>query len=327
MSGLVAHDPFPRPGRRPLVAPNAAALLRRNAQRVRRPGRDQVRRPRRGPTREYFAESCRFAALFPERLPAAGPRHVAVLLDNTPDYLFAFGGAALIGAAVVGLNHTRRDEHLLRDVEHTALRARASPSRATRRCSRRSPTGCRRSSRRPGSPSPTIRRPALGASLADALGRARRRGRSRPRARRRLDLGADLHVGHLRRAEGGDLLAAPAARHRQPHVDDHGPRPRRRRLRVHAAVPLERGAGRLGAVARDAVRGRPRPAVLRVAAGSPDVRHYGSTYFNYTGKPLAYLLAQPEQRRRRRQHVARRVRQRRFARGRRRASRAASASR
>ena len=69
--------------------------------------------------REYFEESCRFAALFLERLPEAGPRHVAVLLDNTPDYLFAFGGAALIGGAIVGLNHTRRDEHLLRDVEHT----------------------------------------------------------------------------------------------------------------------------------------------------------------------------------------------------------------
>ena len=25
-----------------------------------------------------------------------------------------------------------------------------------------------------------------------------------------------------------------------------------------------------------------------------DVRHYGATYFNYTGKPLGYLLAQPE---------------------------------
>ena len=26
----------------------------------------------------------------------------------------------------------------------------------------------------------------------------------------------------------------------------------------------------------------------------PTIRHYGATYFNYTGKPLAYLLAQPE---------------------------------
>ena len=70
----------------------AAAPQRRRA---RRPRRDQVRRPKRGPTREYFEESCRFANLFAERLPADGPRHVAVLLDNTPDYLFAFGGAAL----------------------------------------------------------------------------------------------------------------------------------------------------------------------------------------------------------------------------------------
>ena len=36
-----------------------------------------------------------------------------------PEYLFAFGGAALLGAAIVGLNHTRRGEHLLRDIEHT----------------------------------------------------------------------------------------------------------------------------------------------------------------------------------------------------------------
>src|SRR4029077_21284749 len=68
---------------------------------------------------EYLAESIRFANLFLERLPAGAPPHVAVLLDNTPDYLFAFGGAALIGGAVVGLNHTRRGEHLLRDAEHT----------------------------------------------------------------------------------------------------------------------------------------------------------------------------------------------------------------
>src|SRR5207245_9069972 len=26
----------------------------------------------------------------------------------------------------------------------------------------------------------------------------------------------------------------------------------------------------------------------------PDVRHYGATYWNYTGKPLAYILATPE---------------------------------
>src|SRR3954453_11019225 len=107
----------PAPGQAPLVAPNAAALLRRNAQEFGE--RVAIKFGDAQWTHaQYFDESVRFAALFAERLPAAGPRHVAVLLDNTPDYLFAFGGAALIGAAVVGLNHTRRDVHLLRDIEH-----------------------------------------------------------------------------------------------------------------------------------------------------------------------------------------------------------------
>src|SRR6476659_7998882 len=117
MSGLSARS-VPAPGQAPLVAPNAAALLRRNA----REFGDHIAikfDDRQWTHAEYLEESCRFAALFLERLPAEGPRHIAVLLDNTPDYLFAFGGAGLIGAAIVGLNHTRRDEHLLRDAEHT----------------------------------------------------------------------------------------------------------------------------------------------------------------------------------------------------------------
>src|SRR5947207_2887971 len=110
--------PIPAPGQAPLVAPNAAALLRRNAEEF--GDRIAIKFADRAWThREFFDESCRFASLFLERLPARGPHHVAVLLDNTPDYLFAFGGAALIGAAIVGLNHTRRDEHLLRDALHT----------------------------------------------------------------------------------------------------------------------------------------------------------------------------------------------------------------
>jgi fatty-acyl-CoA synthase len=68
---------------------------------------------------EYVEESNRWANLFLDRLPEGRPRHVAVLLDNLPEYLFALGGAALAGAAIVGLNHTRQGEHLLRDMEHT----------------------------------------------------------------------------------------------------------------------------------------------------------------------------------------------------------------
>src|SRR5262245_39792332 len=117
MSGLRSRS-VPAPGQAPLVAPNAAALLRRNA--TDHGDAVAIKFGEQAWThRQYFEESCRVAQLLDTRLPRQGPRHVAVLLDNTPDYLFLLGGAGLLGAAVVGLNHTRRDEHLLRDIEHT----------------------------------------------------------------------------------------------------------------------------------------------------------------------------------------------------------------
>jgi len=48
-----------------------------------------------------------------------GPFHIGVLLDNSPEYLFWLGGAALAGAAVVGINPTRRGAELERDIGHT----------------------------------------------------------------------------------------------------------------------------------------------------------------------------------------------------------------
>ena len=48
-----------------------------------------------------------------------GPFHVGVLLANSPDYLFTLFGAALAGAALVGINDTRRGAELVRDITHT----------------------------------------------------------------------------------------------------------------------------------------------------------------------------------------------------------------
>ena len=48
-----------------------------------------------------------------------GPFHVGVLLDNVPEYMFWIAGAALAGAAVVGINPTRRGHELARDIAHT----------------------------------------------------------------------------------------------------------------------------------------------------------------------------------------------------------------
>jgi fatty-acyl-CoA synthase len=48
-----------------------------------------------------------------------GPFHVGVLLENVPEFVFLLLGAGLVGAAVVGINPTRRGNELARDINHT----------------------------------------------------------------------------------------------------------------------------------------------------------------------------------------------------------------
>ncbi len=68
--------------------------------------------------KQYVAACGQFANLLLERA-GDGPLHIGVLLDNVPDYLTVLGGAALVGAAVVGLNPTRRGAELERDIRHS----------------------------------------------------------------------------------------------------------------------------------------------------------------------------------------------------------------
>ena len=60
----------------------------------------------------------RAAVLRATRRPGTEPFHVGVLLDNVPEYVFLLGGAALAGAAVVGINPTRRGDELAHDIRH-----------------------------------------------------------------------------------------------------------------------------------------------------------------------------------------------------------------
>ncbi len=67
---------------------------------------------------EYYRECTRWAQLFLHRR-VHGPFHIGILLDNIPDYFFAFGGAALAGAVAVGINNTKRGRFLARDIAYT----------------------------------------------------------------------------------------------------------------------------------------------------------------------------------------------------------------
>ena len=68
---------------------------------------------------EVVSESAARASILSELMVDGRPPHVGVLLENTPDYLFWIGGAALIGACIVGINPTRRGSELERDIQHT----------------------------------------------------------------------------------------------------------------------------------------------------------------------------------------------------------------
>src|ERR1019366_3880878 len=68
--------------------------------------------------RDYVRACIARAHLLLERC-VDGPFHVGVLLDNVPEFPMLLGAAALAGAALVGINPTRRGAQLERDIRHT----------------------------------------------------------------------------------------------------------------------------------------------------------------------------------------------------------------
>ena len=64
---------------------------------------------------EVVAESAARGALA-EAMRVDGPLHIGVLLDNVPDFLFWLGGAALVGATIVGINSTRGAAELAAEI-------------------------------------------------------------------------------------------------------------------------------------------------------------------------------------------------------------------
>lgn len=68
---------------------------------------------------EVVSQSAIRASILNDLFADGRPPHVGILLENTPEYLFWIGGAALTGACIVGINPTRRGSELERDIQHT----------------------------------------------------------------------------------------------------------------------------------------------------------------------------------------------------------------
>ncbi|MFE6755059.1 long-chain-fatty-acid--CoA ligase [Streptomyces sp. NPDC057684] len=71
---------------------------------------------------EVAAGAAARAALLADLLPRGAEPHLGVLLDNTPEFPLWLSAAALAGAAVAGVNPTRRGPELARDILHTDCR-------------------------------------------------------------------------------------------------------------------------------------------------------------------------------------------------------------
>ncbi|MFF3332320.1 AMP-binding protein [Streptomyces sp. NPDC002888] len=71
---------------------------------------------------EVAAGAAARAALLADLLPPGAEPHVGVLLDNTPEFPLWLAAAALAGAAIAGINPTRRGPELARDILHTECR-------------------------------------------------------------------------------------------------------------------------------------------------------------------------------------------------------------
>jgi fatty-acyl-CoA synthase len=288
----------------PLPARNVGALLRRNGRDAGSAGRPALRFGDRVWTHaELLLEAERFAEMYRARLDPDRPLHVAVLLDNTPDYAFALCGAGLVGVVVVGLNHTRRDEHLARDISHTDVQLVITEPRHQAVLGPAIdgldlPGGILVSERFTDGDDPPG---SMGVSLDDALDIAGRRGRLGDSVGPVAEAECDPDVLWALLFTSGTSAAPKAVRCTQRRLLTTGQR-MATMLGVgpddvgYAAMPLFHANSLMSGLAPALVAGASLSLARRFSASRflPDVRHYGATWFNYTGKVLAYLLATPE---------------------------------
>ena len=245
---------------------------------------------------EFYRQSIRFARLFLALRDPAAPFHVGVLMDNLPEYLLAFGGAALAGAVLVGINNTQRGQSLARDVRHADCQILLTE------------------------PSylfllePIRDELPLLAEQRILLDQRREAAASRPFFGRDLDAALDAPA---RGAEDPRLAVDEDARYCLVFTSGTTAAPKAVSISQRRMVSTGEYVGGLMGVGPDdcgylamplfhansqqcgfmpALLNGARLGLARKFSRSrflDDVRRYGVTYFNYTGKPLSYILTTP----------------------------------
>jgi fatty-acyl-CoA synthase len=205
--------------------------------------------------------------------------HVAVLLDNVPEYIAALAGCALSGAALVGLNPTRQGEQLGRDIRHV------DPSLIVTE-----PVHESLLAGVDGPLPPVVSLPAAPAQLP-----------TDPPPDPGPEADPDLSTTWALIFTSGTSSAPKAVICSQRRLLVTGERMRgiidvRADDVGYLCMPLFHSNSLMVGLLPALLAGGSVALRRRFSASAwlDDVRRFGVTYWNYTGKPLAYLLSTPE---------------------------------
>jgi fatty-acyl-CoA synthase len=235
-------------------------------------------------TWDQYVHGCiQRAALLRDLAPAGRPLHVGVMLDNTPDFSMLLGAAALAGAVIVGLNPTRRDAELARDVTATDCSMIVTerkywdlfedldlPVAGDDRYMVDSYEWTSLLSARVDAEDPMV--PVTGDDLFMLIFTSGTSGNPKV-----------VRCTHTKITNPGTAVIALL----DLTPDDVG----------YLPMPLFHSAGVMAGWSTTLTLGSTAVLKRRFSASEflPDVRHYGATWFHYIGKPLAYILATPAQ--------------------------------
>ncbi|WP_370936083.1 AMP-binding protein [Amycolatopsis sp. cg13] len=214
--------------------------------------------------------------------PGRTQRHVGVLLQNLPDFVFWILAAAVTGDVLIGINSTRRGAELAADISHTDVDVLVTEPLYGEEVARLE--------------LPTVRRvlDVESAEYQDLLA-----------AHADADLPASLPdpaaiflllfssgstgtpkaviCGNGRLGRLTDALAERVSLHRDSVT--------------YLCLPMFHGHAIMMNLAAAAKVGATIVLVRKFSASQfiPDLRAHGVTYFNYVGRVLSYVVAQPEQ--------------------------------
>lgn len=211
------------------------------------------------------------------------PFHIAVLLENDPEYVYWIVAAALSGAAIVGVNPTRRGAELRHDVEHTDCQLLVTSSGQDSSGDDLGFSGDR---------CLVVDTDGYAARLAPFV------GSPIDEVRQQIDPTAPLFLLFTSGSTGAPK-AVLCSQARFAGMIQSGPE----RFGVdendvfYNCMPMFHGNALMASWTLSLGTGAPWALRRKFSASNflGDVRKYGATYFNYVGRALAYVLATPEE--------------------------------